>query len=162
MASTSVRLDENNLGTAVNISLIQVPYHAGDDSHGSSDGPRRLVDAGAVDLLEAQGHGVTVDVAQRSGPFRDTASSSAAVNREVARLVRTAIDGGRLPLILAGSCVTCQGVLAGFDHALCGAVWIDAHADFNTPESGVSGFFQACPLPLSSAIATNLLKQDRR
>jgi arginase len=61
-------------------------------------------------------------------------------------LVRTAVDGRRLALILAGSCVTCQGVLAGFEHAHCGVVWIDAHADFNTPESGASGFFPSMSL----------------
>lgn len=34
-----------------------------------------------------------------------------------------------------------MGVLAGFDHRRCGAVWLDAHADFNTPETTASGFF---------------------
>jgi arginase len=132
------------------VCLIEVPYHAGDDRHGSSDGPRRLIAAGAADVLAAQGYDVTVEVAERGGPFRDTASSSAAVNRQVALLTRAAIDAGRLPLVLAGSCVTCQGVIAGFDHARCGAVWIDAHADFNTPDTAASGFFPG----MSLAVAT--------
>jgi arginase len=127
-----------------------VPYHAGDERHGSSEGPRRLVEAGAVDLLLGQGHRVTVELAERGAPFRDTASSSAAVNKQVAGLVRAAIDAGRLPLVLAGSCVTCQGVLAGFEHTNCGAVWVDAHADFNTPDTAASGFFPG----MSLAVAT--------
>ncbi len=130
----------------IQLSLIPVPSHAGDDRHGSSAGPRRLIEAGASELLEGQGHHVTVEVAERPGPFRDTASSSAAVNREVASLVGAAIDAGRLPLVLAGSCVTCQGVLGGFDHARSGVVWIDAHADFNTPETAASGFFPGMSL----------------
>ena len=89
---------------------------------------------------------MSVQAAERDGPFRDTASSSSAVNRDVALLVRAATDAGRLPLVLAGSCVTCQGVLAGFDHRRCGAIWIDAHADFNTPESAASGFFPGMSL----------------
>jgi arginase len=133
-------------GSSIDIKLIQVPYHAGDDQHGSSLGPGRLIEAGVAELLEAQGHAVTVELANRAGPFRDTASSSAAVNREVATLVRLAIDADRLPLVLAGSCVTCHGVLAGFDHMRCGAVWIDAHADFNTPETAASGFFPGMSL----------------
>jgi arginase len=64
--------------------------------------------------------------------------------------VRAATDAGRLPLVLAGSCVTCQGVLAGFEHSSCGAVWLDAHADFNTPDTAASGFFPG----MSLAIAT--------
>jgi len=127
-----------------------VPYHAGDDRHGSSEGPGRLIEAGAVDLLQQQGHRVTVELADRDGPFRDTASSSAAVNKQVARLVRAANDPGQLPLVLAGSCVTCHGVLAGFEHSACGAVWIDAHADFNTPDTAGSGFFPG----MSLAVAT--------
>jgi arginase len=39
-----------------------------------------------------------------------------------------------------------MGVLAGFEHSRCGAVWIDAHADFNTPESAASGFFPGMSL----------------
>jgi arginase len=126
--------------------LVQVPYHAGDDRHPSSAGPRRLLDAGAVELLVAQGHRVTVVSAEREEPFRDTASSAAAVNRQVAVAVRDAVAAGRLPLVLAGSCVACHGVLAGFDHARCGTVWIDAHADFNTPETTASGFFPGMSL----------------
>jgi arginase len=109
-----------------------------------------LLEAGAVDLLQGQGHCVTVEVADRGGPFRDTASSSAAVNKQVAAKVGAAIAAGEVPLVLAGSCVTCHGVLAGFDHRRCGAVWLDAHADFNTPDTAASGFFPG----MSLAVAT--------
>jgi arginase len=128
------------------VSLIQVPYHAGDDRHRSSEGPARLIQAGAADLLRARGLAVTVERVDRGGPFRDTASSAAAVNRELARAVARAQANGALPLILSGSCNSSMGVLAGFDHSRCGAVWIDAHADFNTPESTASGFFPGMSL----------------
>jgi arginase len=130
----------------MDVCLIQVPYHAGDDRHPSSAGPRRLLDAGAGDVLAWQGHAVTVELVDRGGPFRDSMSSSAAVNSQVAASVRAAIDAGRFPLILAGSCVTSHGVLAGFDHTDCGAVWLDAHGDFNTPETTASGFFPGMAL----------------
>lgn len=130
----------------MDVCLIPVPYHAGDDRHPSSAGPRRLLDAGAGDVLAGQGHAVTVELVDRGGPFRDSMSSSAAVNRQVAARVRAAIDAGRFPLILAGSCVTSHGVLAGFDHTDCGAVWLDAHGDFNTPETTESGFFPGMAL----------------
>jgi arginase len=130
----------------MDVCLIQVPYHAGDDRHPSSAGPRRLLEAGAGELLAGLGHGVIVELADRGGPFRDTASSSAAVNKQVAAKVRAALAAARFPLVLAGSCVTSQGVLAGFDHAGCGVVWLDAHADFNTPETAASGFFPGMSL----------------
>jgi arginase len=125
----------------MDVCLIQVPSHAGDDSVGSSKGPQRLLEAGADELLTARGIAVTLERVDRRGPFRDTAASAARVNKELADRVRSAVDAGRLPLVLSGSCNSSMGVLAGFDHARCGAVWLDAHGDFNTPETTVSGFF---------------------
>jgi hypothetical protein len=140
----------------MDICLIQVPSHAGDDRHPASAGPGRLLQAGAADLLATQGHRVTTQRADRGEPFRDTASASAAVNRQVAAKVRAALHAGMLPIALAGSCVTCQGVLAGFDHADCGAVWLDAHADFNTPDTSASGFFPG----MSLAVVTGHCYRD--
>jgi arginase len=125
----------------VDVSLIQVPYHAGDESVGSSNGPQRLLEAGADEVLTARGIAVTLERVDRGGPFRDTATSAARVNRQLADRVRRAVDAGQLPLVLSGSCNSSMGVLAGFDHVRCGAVWLDAHGDFNTPETTVSGFF---------------------
>jgi len=127
-----------------------VPYHAGDQRPASSAGPKRLIDAGAVDVLHRRGHSVVVRGIDRGGPFRDTASSAAAVNKRLADVVARAHSAGRMPLIVTGSCDSCLGVLAGFDHRGCGAIWIDAHADFNTPESTATGFFPG----MSLAIAT--------
>jgi arginase len=134
----------------VDVCLIQVPYMAGDERHGSADGPRRLLQAGAEELLTSKGIAVTVEGVERDGSFRDTASSTAAVNKHLAATVGKAVAAGQLPLVLAGSCVACMGVLAGFEHSRCGVVWIDAHADFNTPESTVSGFFPG----MSTAVIT--------
>jgi len=125
----------------LDVRLIQVPSHAGDEQHGTSPGPARLVEAGARELLVAHGIDVTIETVARDAPFRDTAASAARVNKSLAATVRGAVDRGDLPIVLAGSCNAALGVVAGFEHARCGVVWIDAHADFNTPESTTSGFF---------------------
>lgn len=130
----------------IDVCLIQVPYHAGDDRHPSAAGPRRLVEAGAAELLASNGHRVSIESVDRGDAFHDTAISSAAVHTKVAAHVRAALTQGQLPLVLAGSCVTSHGVLAGFDHADCGAVWIDVHADFNAPETSGSGFLPGMSL----------------
>lgn len=128
------------------ICLIQVPYMIGDDRHGASQGPQRFLEAGADKRLAAAGIAVTVERVERGEPFRDSASASLAVSKRLAGAVRQAIAAGRLPLVLAGSCDVSKGVLSGFDHARCGVVWIDAHGDFNTPESTISGFFAGMSL----------------
>jgi arginase len=113
----------------------------GDEHQGGSKGPQRYVQAGAEKLLAARGVAVTVERIERGKPFRDSSSASLAVNKDLAAIVRQAIEAGQLPLVLAGSCDVSMGILSGFDHAGCGVVWIDAHGDFNTPESTISGFF---------------------
>jgi arginase len=134
----------------VDVCLVEVPFHAGDDGHPSSLGPRRLLGAGVAEPFADRGVSVTVERAGRETAFRDTASSSAEVNRQVAAIVRRAVGDRLLPVVLAGSCNACLGVLAGFEHSRCGAVWLDAHADFNTPDSTASGFFAG----MSAAIIT--------
>lgn len=125
------------------VALVQVPYMLGDERHGAAAGPAKYVKGGATELLRAKGLDVAVEQVERRGgaPFPDGPAASLAVNLELAEVVRRAIAAQGLPLVLAGSCDASLGVLAGFDHARCGVVWIDAHADFNTPESSASGFF---------------------
>jgi arginase len=127
------------------ICLIQVPYMAGDDRHGASKGPQRLVQSG-VELLAARGVAVDVERVQSSKPFGDSASASLLVCKALAPIVRHAIATGQFPLVLAGSCDASKGILSGFDHSRCGVVWIDAHGDFNTPETTISGFFPGMSL----------------
>jgi arginase len=127
----------------MDVAVIGVPYMLGDGDHPAAEGPDRYLAGGARDVLAAAGAAVTVERVERagSGPFSDAPAASLAVNRALASAVARAVEAERLPVVLAGSCDAALGVLAGFDHSRCGVVWIDAHADFNTPESSVSGFF---------------------
>ncbi len=125
----------------LDVKLILVPYTAGDERHGSSEGPRRLLEAGAEQAIASEKVKVAVETVQRVGPFRDAETSSTSVNKELAKAVRKAVSAGQLPVVLAGSCVAAHGVLGGFEHSRCGVVWLDAHADFNTPDSTRTGFF---------------------
>jgi arginase len=130
---------------AVQVCLIQVPYMIGDERHPAGAGAQRLAQEASA-LLAAAGVAAAVARVERGTPFRDSASASRAVNEQLAATVRRAVAAGQLPVVLAGSCDASMGVLGGFDHARCGVVWIDAHADFNTPESTASGFFAGMSL----------------
>jgi arginase len=140
----------------MDVCLIQVPSHAGDDRHPAGRGPQRLIEAGAVEVFTSRDLAVSVECADRQTAFRDTATASAEVNRRLAGRVGTAVAAGQLPVVLAGSCNACLGVLAGFEHERCGAVWIDAHADFNTPDSTRSGFLPG----MSAAVITGHCYRD--
>jgi arginase len=64
------------------------------------------------------------------------------------RLAAEVTGGSGFPLIVSGNCNTCLGAIAG--SGARAIVWFDAHADFNTPETTSSGFFDG----MSLAIAT--------
>ena len=70
------------------------------------------------------------------------------MHRELAAAVATATAAGKLPIVIAGSCDAAAGVLAGLTRERCGVVWIDAHPDFNTPDSTVTGFFPGMALAI--------------
>ena len=130
----------------MDICLIQVPYTMGDERPGSSKGPERLVQAGATKLIASKGVAATVERVDRGEPFRDSGNASLVVSQRLAAIVRRAIEAGQFPLVLAGGCDVSKGILSGFDHAGCGVVWFDAHGDFNTPETTVSGYFDGMSL----------------
>jgi arginase len=125
--------------------LVEVPYMSGDGGHPASAGPRRVAEA-ARTLLAARGatfESSTVEVALGDA---DPVQAPWRVADGVASAVRQATTGGRLPIVLAGSCDAALGVLAGLAGPPYGVVWLDAHGDFNTPESSVSGFFPGMAL----------------
>jgi len=61
--------------------------------------------------------------------------------------VADAIEDGRRPLVLGGDHAVAIGSLVGCARdAEVGAVWFDAHGDFNTPETSPSGNVHGMPL----------------
>jgi len=70
----------------------------------------------------------------------------------LADMVERAADKGKVPLVLGGDHSAAIGTIAGLSrhfrkggHKL-GLLWIDAHADMNTPESSPSGNVHGMPL----------------
>jgi arginase len=120
---------------------------AGDGAHPVVAAPGHYVRAGAQSLLAGRGITATQGRVQAlSGVGAGVASASLAVNHGVRLAVRSAINMARLPIVLAGSCDAAIGVVAALGGGRCGIVWIDAHADFNTPQSSASGFFPGMSL----------------
>jgi arginase len=70
----------------------------------------------------------------------------------LADIVESAADGGRIPLVLGGDHSVAVGTVAGMSRHLrkhnrgLGLIWIDAHADMNTPDSSPSGNVHGMPL----------------
>jgi len=68
------------------------------------------------------------------------------LDRRLAAAVRDAVEEGAVPLVLAGACMSALGTVAGAGPEGLGVVWLDAHADLDTPEDNESGFFDVMAL----------------
>jgi arginase len=75
------------------------------------------------------------------------------LDRRLARSVRGAVEDGALPVVLAGDCVSCLGTVAGVGCAGIGVIWLDAHADFDTPDDTRSASFDVMGLAILTGAA---------
>ncbi|MCU0511200.1 MAG: arginase family protein, partial [Anaerolineae bacterium] len=104
--------------------------------------------AGAVNAVaDVQATGIAAEL---NAPWVEVVAAAAApdavtaVNRALAAAV--VAHPGRIPLIFAGDCTACIGALAGLAAQQPAVVWYDAHGDFNTPATTLSGFLGGMPL----------------
>jgi arginase len=68
-------------------------------------------------------------------------------SHDLADRVAETLDAGEAPLVLGGDHSVAIGTLAGSARdAAIGAVWLDAHGDFNTPATSPSGNVHGMPL----------------
>ena len=71
---------------------------------------------------------------------------------ELARIVTDVVEKGQFPLVLGGDHSVGVGTVAGVANAFrrrqqkIGLIWVDAHADMNTPEITPSGNVHGMPL----------------
>jgi arginase len=121
--------------------LIEVPTMAGDNSHAAAAGPAVLTAA-----VAATGCRPATRIVPVSPFVGDSRAASIELNGQLAETVGEVVAGGKRPVVLAGSCDVAPGVWAGIRDPSAGVMWIDAHADFNTPESSVSGFWPGMTL----------------
>lgn len=79
-----------------------------------------------------------------------TVASINRINRAIADFVSEALLSGETPVILCGDCLSAIGCLAGLQrqHESVNLVWCDAHGDFHTPETTISGHLGGMPLAM--------------
>lgn len=144
------------------IAIIGAPLDLGQGRRGVDMGPSAVRVAGLGRKLAALGYSVTdlgnVPVAQAEslaghGPVN--AKYVAEISEscvKLALLVANSLEGHDIPLVLGGDHSIAAGTVAGIAGFLrqsgqkAGLLWIDAHADINTPETSPSGNVHGMPL----------------
>jgi arginase len=114
----------------------------------------RGLDRGVVDLGNVPA-AVPEATAEENERARYLAEVKATCER-VATLVANAVRDGQLPLVLGGDHSVALGTLGGLADAHDepgGVLWIDAHADLNTPETSPSGNVHGMALAAALGLA---------
>lgn len=135
------------------IQILSVPYDSGHRFERMGRGPERFVRAGLADFLNQQGHPAFFEEIVSEADFPTEIGTSFELYRLLAGRVRAAVERGRFPLLLSGNCGAALGALSGLSAWQRGVVWFDAHGDFNTPETTLSGFLDGMPLAIAAGRA---------
>jgi len=134
----------------MNIQIVQVPYDSGHKGVRTGRGPGCFMQNGIDQILQKRGHAVHVACIESRIAFSTEIGTSFEVNRLLAESVRSAICSNRFPLVLAGNCNSCVGTIAGIGSKRLGIIWFDAHGDFNTPETTITGFLDGMGLAMAA------------
>lgn len=131
------------------VNFISIPYDLGKYDRGMGRGPGRILGTGIAHQLRESGY--VVDERTIIFPEQEMLTDSQItfkLNSMLARAVAETINAGSFPIILAGNCITAAGALAGIHDKQTGVLWLDAHADFNTPETTRSGYLDGMALSI--------------
>ena len=150
------------------LKLVTVPYRYDDREEGLGAGPSALLQAGLVKRFAARGLEVegpveaTLEPAERvEGPV---AVNIGRLGARTAAHVAAARRDGAGTLVLAGDDTAAVGVVSGLQQAdgagtPIGIVWLDAHGDFNTPETSYSGILAGMPVAILAGLAGPLWRE---
>jgi len=132
--------------------VICWPFDRGTPDVGMGAGAALLAaDAELHARLEDAGWAPTVQRVIAADPDTGEVARIFDLLRGLATDVRAARARGAFPLVLAGGCISAAATVAGAaggDAADVGAVWLDAHADLDTPDDNLSGSMDVMALSL--------------
>ena len=127
------------------VRLIGFPMDLGQSCRGVNMGPDAIRYAELSGALSRLGFHVE-DAGNIPMPIRDTVEPDALIDEithaseACYQLAQKAVEERCTPLFLGGDHTMAIGSIGGVTHhSPCGVIWVDAHADFNTPKSSPSG-----------------------
>lgn len=143
------------------IKVIGVPLDLGASRRGVDMGPSAVRVAGLEARLEALGHEVNDggNISVAIAETKHVGETNARYLKEItdtcakaAEMVEKSLEEGMIPVVLGGDHSVAAGTVSGVaafyrkQQRKIGLIWIDAHADLNTPETSPSGNVHGMPL----------------
>jgi len=141
--------------------------------NGPSAGPRTMADGGIQQILAKMGATVrvaeahlTADEATEYGGWKKLGMSLG----HFADIVAANERDGYFTVGLLATCPSMPGLVAGLQHASAsgarplriGMLWLDAHPDFNTPETTRSGSLGGMPVAVATGRALRVMRLDAK
>src|SRR5688572_29282002 len=151
------------------IDIIGVPIDLGADRRGVDMGPSAIRYARLRQRLEELGYSVE-DMGNLEVPIAEMCTIKepklkyidciVPMARRAAGAVATSLQAGHFPLVLGGDHSIALGSIRGAAKIKKpGVIWVDAHADFNTPETTPSGNIHGMPLAALCGLGDGRLVQ---
>lgn len=145
----------------VRVALVKMPYVGERNVPDTSRGPDYLEEGGIRKLLELQGVQVrptdTVALTAEEEKTYGSWNHLALAAGDMSKLVAQERREGNLPIGLLANCNGLLGMVSGLQHSgptpkplRVGMVFIDAHGDFNTPETTLSGMLGGMPVAIAA------------
>lgn len=132
-----------------------------------------MADGGLVDVVREAGS--TVVAMHQPGLSEEDEQEYGRWNRyglvsgHFADRVGEELRAGRFPIGLYNNCNGALGMLGGLRHSApdagplrVGMVWIDAHGDYNTPETTLSGMLGGMPVAVAAGDALHRMRRQAR
>ena len=150
------------------VALLKMPYRGERNLPDVSDVPDYLDQGGLQKLLEQQGVSVkTLPNVALSPQEREYGEWNrlAIANGKLAQSLAIERRAGALPVGLLANCSSIVGMLGGLQHSgptarplRVGLVFIDAHGDFNTPETTLSGMLGGMPVAIAAGMCLTRMR----
>ncbi len=143
------------------VRIIGVPSDLGANIRGANVGPSAVRIAGLHDKISVLGYKIE-DAGDILVPIRETLPESAAKEKYLTTItdvcdllrmeVEMSLDRDMLPIVIGGDHSIAIGTISGTSsfyrkkNQSIGLIWVDAHADMNTPASSPTGNLHGMPL----------------
>ncbi len=137
------------------IRIVGAPLDLGQSRRGVDLGPTALRYAGLKSALTRLGYQVedrgNIETVERDtlsgGPGMAFLQPVVDACERIYEASRKAVADGAVPLVLGGDHSIAVGTVGGVSHEhRTGVLWIDAHGDFNTPDTSPTGNLHGMPL----------------
>lgn len=133
-----------------NVSMIGLPFYSLAKYRGMGLAVKTLRELGITSIVREHAHTFRdmgdlqlSEIEVDSGPSNLRNFAQFLQDTDSVFRASTEVGGDDFVFCLGGECTFIAGTIAGFNRKFTGKpgmLWIDAHGDFNTPETTVSGF----------------------